>query len=161
MTQILNRLHRTSPSLDPSHDRAYDDFDMTDIGLLVIRVGVGLMFLFVHGGPKLMAGPPMWEQVGGAMAVVGIGVAPVFWGFMAALSEGLGGLLLALGLFTRPAALFMTLTMAVASTMHLSHGDGLQTASHAIELGFVFLGLVLTGPGRHSLDRWLAQRTRR
>jgi putative oxidoreductase len=135
---------------------------MMDTGLLVIRLGVGLMFLLVHGGPKLMGGPETWERVGGAMSVVGIGFAPVFWGFMAAASEGIGGLLLALGLFTRPAALLMTVTMAVASTMHLSHGDGLAKASHAIELGVVFLGLLMTGPGRYSLDqKWLGKRTRR
>ena len=135
---------------------------MMDIGLLIIRLGVGLMFLFVHGGPKLLAGREMWEQIGGAMAVVGISVAPVVWGLLASLSEGVGGLLLALGLFARPAAFFMTVTMAVASIMHLTHGDGIQTASHAIELGCVFLGLLVTGPGRYSLDQqWFGTRTRR
>ena len=135
---------------------------MVDTGLLIIRLGVGLMFFFVHGGPKLLAGPDMWEQIGGAMSVVGISFAPVVWGFLAAVSEGVGGLLLALGLFARPAAFLMTVTMAVASTMHLTHGDGVQTASHAIELGFVFLGLIVTGPGRYGVDQqWFGKRTRR
>lgn len=127
-------------------------------GLLLLRVGVGTMFLLVHGGPKLLGGPPVWEKIGGAMAVVGVSILPVFWGFLAAASEGIGGLCVALGLFTRPAAFFMTATMAVASTMHLSHGDGLQKASHAIELGVVFAALFLTGPGRYSVDRWLVAR---
>ena len=52
----------------------------------------------------------------------------------------------------------MMMTVAVASTMRLSCGDGLPTASHAIALGIVFAGLLLTGPGRYSLDRWLAAR---
>ena len=125
-----------------------------DAGLLLLRVGVGAMFAIAHGGPKLLAGPPMWEKIGAAMGVVGIHVAPVAWGFLAAASEGLGGFLLMLGLFARPAAFFMMVTMAVASTMHLAHGDGIQTASHAIEMGIVFAALALTGPGRYSLD-WL------
>ena len=129
-------------------------------GLLLLRVGVGASFLLIHGGPKLLGGAPVWERVGGAMGVVGIHVAPVAWGFLAAASEGVGGLLLALGLFARAAALFMMATMAVASTMHLSRGDGLQTASHAIELGVVFAALLVTGPGRYSLDRALAERRR-
>ena len=130
-------------------------------GLLLARLGLGTMFLLVHGGPKLLGGPPVWEKVGGAMGVVGIHVAPVAWGFLAAASEGVGGLCLALGLFTRPAAFLMMVTMAVASTMHLSHGDGLQEASHAMEAGLVFLGLLVAGPGRYSLDRVLAERRRR
>lgn len=130
-------------------------------GLLLARLGLGAMFLLVHGGPKLLGGPPTWEKVGSAMAVVGVSFFPVAWGFLAAAAEGVGGLCLALGLFTRPAAFLMMVTMAVASTMHLSHGDGLQQASHAMEAGLVFLGLLVAGPGRYSLDRVLAERRRR
>jgi putative oxidoreductase len=103
----------------------------------------------------------MWEKVGGAVAMFGITVYPVAWGFLAAAAEGIGGLLLALGLFARPAAFFMMVTMIVAASTHLSRGDGLTGASHAIELGVVFAGLLLTGPGRYSLDRWLAGRRSR
>lgn len=124
-----------------------------DLGLLILRLGVGGMFLFTHGGPKLLAGPEMWTQVGGAMGNFGITVAPVFWGFMAAAAEGVGGLCLMLGLGTRIAAAFMTFTMVVAATVHLTKGDGLAGSSHPIELGFVFLALVFLGAGRHSLDR--------
>ena len=143
----------------PNRERAVVDSGV-HAGLLLLRVGVGAVFLLVHGGPKLLGGPPVWERVGAAMGVVGIHVMPVAWGFLAAASEGIGGLLLALGLFARAAALFMMATMAVASTMHLSRGDGLQTASHAIELGIVFAALLFTGPGRYSLDRVLARRKR-
>ena len=124
-----------------------------DAGLLVLRVGIGLMFLTAHGGPKLLGGPERWEQVGAAMGLFGIQFAPVYWGFLAACAEGVGGLCLLLGLFTRPAATFMAITMAVATATHLSRGDGLQGASHAIEMGIVFVSLLLAGAGAYSLDR--------
>ena len=56
------------------------------IGLLVLRIGIGLMFI-LHGAPKLFGGPEKWGQIGGAMSSLGIGFAPAFWGFMAAVSE--------------------------------------------------------------------------
>jgi putative oxidoreductase len=43
--------------------------------------------------------------------------------------------------------------MVVATTMHLTRGDGIGVASHAIEAGIVFFSLVLIGAGNYSLDR--------
>ena len=123
-----------------------------DFGLLVLRLGVGAMFLF-HGWPKLMGGPVKWESLVTAMGYLGIHVIPVFWGLMAALSEFFGGACLILGVVFRPACLLLLGTMAVAATMHLQRGDGLQVASHAIELGFVFFGLLFVGPGRFGFGR--------
>ena len=122
-----------------------------DLGLLVLRVGLGGMFIY-HGLPKLLAGPALWAQLGTATGTLGIHFLPVFWGFMAAAAEGIGGLLLLLGLLTRPACLIMFINMVVAASFHLGKGDGLGIASHAIEAGIVFLSLVLIGPGRYSLD---------
>lgn len=127
-----------------------------DYGLLVIRVGVGVIFMF-HGWPKITGGVEMWERLGGAMSVFGIGFAPVFWGFMAAFSEFFGGLLIALGLFSRPAAFLMFFTMVVASLMHITGGDGFSRFSHPLKLVFVFFGLILTGPGKYSIDAGLAR----
>ena len=116
------------------------------LGLLILRVGIGAMFM-THGYGKLFGGPEMWEKIGGAVSNFGIHFAPTFFGLMAALSEFGGGLCLILGLFFRPACFFMFCTMAVASTMHLTQGDGLQKASHAIEAGILFLSLIFIGPG--------------
>ncbi len=91
-------------------------------GLLVIRVGVGLMFI-THGYPKLVGGEETWRELGEAMELFGIGVIPEFFGFMAAISELAGGILLTIGLFTRIAASFMLITMVVATLTHV-FGDG-------------------------------------
>ncbi len=125
-----------------------------DTGLLILRIGLGCMFLF-HGLPKLFGGPEKWEKVGMAMGSLGITFLPAFWGFMAAISEALGGLCLILGFLLRPACILLTITMLVATLSHLSRGDGLGGASHAIEVGIVFLSLILIGPGKHSLDEKL------
>ncbi len=132
----------------------------TDMALLIMRIGIGLMFAVVHGGPKLFDGPERWARVGAAMQYVGIDFAPTFWGFMAACAEFFGGLLFLLGLFTRPAAVFLFITMFVASAMHLGRGDGWGRASHAVESMFWFLGFIFASPGKYSLDHLIAQKRR-
>jgi putative oxidoreductase len=126
-----------------------------DRGVLVLRVGLGILFMAVHGGPKLLGGPELWARVGMAMGHLGISFAPAFWGFLAACSEFFGGLCLVLGVGVRPAAAFLAMTMMVATTMHLAQGDGLQVASHAMEDGVVFVSLLFLGAGRYTLARWL------
>jgi putative oxidoreductase len=121
-----------------------------DAGLLFLRIGLGVSFL-IHGFPKLLGGPEKWTALGGAMGLLGLDFAPLFWGLMAALSETLGGLLLMLGIFFRPACLFLALTMAVALNMHISKGDPFPVYSHALEDGIVFLALILIGPGKFIL----------
>jgi putative oxidoreductase len=123
-----------------------------DEGLLLLRLGIGVMFL-LHGGPKLLAGPDKWQQVGGALQYLGVDFFPTFWGLLAALSEFGGGLCLIFGFMFRPACLLMTVTMAVATTMHFGRGDGLMGASHALESAILFVSLMLIGPGRFSVDK--------
>ncbi|RKX30389.1 MAG: DoxX family protein [Verrucomicrobia bacterium] len=126
----------------------------TDFGILLLRVGLGIMMAW-HGFPKFTGGVAAWTEIGGAMSFVGVTIYPVFWGFCAAVIEFFGGIALVFGLFTRLVSLLLCLTMAVAATMHLSIGDGLQGASHAIELTIVFLAVIFIGPGRFSVDRRL------
>ena len=120
-------------------------------GLLVIRVGIGLMFV-THGYPKLIGGTKAWRELGQAMELFGIHVIPEFFGFMAAVSELVGGILLTIGLFTRIAASFMLITMIVATLTHVfGDGDYFPALTNAV----IFLGLAIAGSGRHSLDSLL------
>lgn len=123
-----------------------------DVALLLIRLGLGTMFI-LHGWPKIRGGPEMWQGLGAAMGNLGVTAVPVLWGFLAALSEFGGGICLVLGFAFRPACLIMMFTMIVATMHHLMGGDGLMTASHAIENGVMFLGLFLLGPGKYSVDK--------
>ena len=125
-----------------------------DVGLLVLRLGLGAMFIF-HGAPKMFGGVETWGKLGMAMGTFGINFLPAFWGFLSAVAEFLGGILIILGLFFRPACMLLTINMIVATSMHLNRGDGLGGASHAIEDGIVFLSLILIGPGKYSLDEKL------
>jgi putative oxidoreductase len=114
------------------------------------------MFVF-HGYPKLVAGPEVWLMLGGALSGVGITFAPTFMGFLAAASEVGGGLLLALGLFTRPACFFLSGTMIVATLMHVSSGDPFVKYSHALESAILFFSFLFIGPGKISLDEKLSK----
>lgn len=120
-------------------------------GLLILRVGLGAMMM-VHGFPKIMGGPDKWALLGGSMKVIGIDFIPAFWGLMAAITEGLGGFLLLLGLFFRPVNILLAFTMVIAALVHFGKGEGIMGASHAIEVGIVFFSLIFIGPGKYSVD---------
>lgn len=123
-----------------------------DFGLLILRAGVGLS-MAAHGWPKLAGGEAKWEKLGRTMEVIGIDFAPVFWGLMAGLAEFIGGLLVAIGLFTRPAAALVCFTMLIAVLMHVDAGHTYTKTSHSLELFFVYFGLIFVGPGKYSLDK--------
>ena len=127
-----------------------------DLGLLVLRLGLGFNLLILHGWPKLTGGTQLWSAIGGDMQHFGIRFAPVFWGFMAALAESAGSILLILGVLFRPAAAILAINMLVAVSHHLhlaagAPNSGWNGASFAASLLAVYLGLLLTGPGRFSL----------
>lgn len=126
-----------------------------DAALLVMRVGLGASFI-AHGWPKMVGGVDKWAGLGERMvAVSGLDVFPVFWGFMAAFAELGGGIMLILGLLVRPAAFLLFSTMVVAAMWHFQAGDGFGGYSHAMELGLVFFGLFFIGGGKYSLDAHL------
>jgi len=122
-----------------------------NFGLLIIRVGLGIMFIY-HGFPKLSGGVKGWEQLGGSAKYIGIHFWPVFWGFMAAVTETFGGFLLIIGLAFRPVCLLLVINLIVAALTVFSKG-GLMDASHAIEDAIVFAGLLFVGPGKYSVDK--------
>lgn len=126
-----------------------------DLGLLVIRLGLGAMFVG-HGQGKVFGGPTMWEGLGKTMAMFGLDFAPTFWGAAAAFSEFLGGILVAIGLFFRPACAALAFTMLVAVGFHMKSGHGFATIpswSGAAHCFVAFAGLLLTGPGKFAIRK--------
>lgn len=117
-----------------------------DFGLMIVRVFAGLSLAFAHGMGKL---PPSEQFVTG---VRGMGFpAPEAFAWLAALSEFAGGLLLALGLLTRPAALAIAITMGVAAFItHAS--DPFQKKELALFFLAVALCFLFSGAGKYSVD---------
>lgn len=121
-------------------------------GLLLMRIGIGLA-MTLHGYPKLSGGSHKWGELGMALGPLGIHFLPVFWGFMASISEFFGGILIILGLGFRWACIFIGIVLAVALTGEVRGGGGFSDFSHAYELLVVFLSLFIIGPGRYSVDK--------
>ncbi|MBS3770669.1 MAG: DoxX family protein [Bacteroidales bacterium] len=126
------------------------------VALLILRIGFGVIFV-LHGWPKIIGGVDTWSGLGGAMGVVGLDFAPAFWGFMAALAEFAGGLLLVFGFLVRPAAALLLITMLVAVLMHSAQGDALSNILHPLKGLVVFIVLLYSGAGKYSLDRRFAK----
>ena len=126
-----------------------------DCGLLIIRLGLGICFIF-HGWHKLKKGPDFWTILGQSAHMP----QPKIMGFIGTMIEFGGGILLAAGLFTKPAALLLFLQMCVAVFLvHMRMSPPMnsfeQGYSHALEDGFVFLGLLFLDGGKFSVDRKL------
>ena len=131
--------------------------NLLHVGWAILRLGIGIT-IFLHGLPKIIGGQEVWTMVGSNMAIFGIAFAPAFWGLLAAITEAVGGLLFALGLFFRPVAVLLTGTMVVALATHLAAGDQFMQYGHALDLLIIFAASILIGPGRISLDARLIPR---
>ncbi len=126
-----------------------------DVGLLITRLGFGLGFIYYHGGPKLFESTEEWIATGSAMQHFGITFGYYYWGAAAGVAETFCGLLIALGLFFRPAAAVLTWIMIAAFTDNSLTGG--QT-SHPFKNIWLFAGLIFIGPGKYSLDHILAKK---
>jgi len=85
-----------------------------DWGLLILRLGMGLIFL-VHGWPKLNPNSPMKGTAGFAGFLKQMGVPlPGLFAWVVALLETVGAVLLILGLGTRILAIGFAIDMVVA-----------------------------------------------
>ena len=122
-------------------------------GLLALRLALGVIF-FAHGYPKL-------AHLGGGMQefFVQHGL-PGYFVYVAGVLEVFGGLLLMVGLFTRPAALLLSAEMAVA-IWKVHSGKG-YLAIHEYEfplaLAVACFALATVGAGAFSLDKPLFER---
>jgi putative oxidoreductase len=120
----------------------------------LIRITAGLM-LIPHGWPKLMMGVTATAN----MALVKRGIAPAEPLAIALIAiETLGGLCIALGLFTRFFATAIAIEMSVIVYHYLPTfgwtGPGYE---YPLMWGLIMLAIALRGGGPYSLDRKLGR----
>ena len=133
MTRLLTRLSESSPTT-------------LSAGLLVLRAWFGLLLALGHGLGKFSDLSTFSAKV----ADQGIPLAGVL-GPAAAASELVGGLLFAFGLLTRPAAVFVLVTMLVAAVV-VHANDPFSKKEFALAYGMAALAVLIAGPGKFSLD---------
>jgi putative oxidoreductase len=126
-----------------------------NLALLVLHVVVGLLF-FAHGAQKLFGWFGGYGIEGTAGFMDSIGLRPGrLHAMAAAFAETVGGLLLALGLFTPiGSALVISVMVAAILTVHISKGffnteGGYEFNVTLIAAAFALAGV---GPGEWSLD---------
>lgn len=118
----------------------------TNLGLLFFRVFIGLSMAFAHGLGKV---PP---SEGVVAMVSGLGFpAPWFFAWLTAFAEFGCGLLIALGLATRPAAFILAINMAVAGFIFHA-ADPFKVKELALAYLFSAVALCFTGAGKFSVD---------
>lgn len=120
-----------------------------ELGWLALRMTFGLAFAVFHGWPKIFGGK-MAGFTNTVRDMVGLPY-PTFFAWTAALTELIGGTLLAIGLFTRPAATLLATTMLLALWRH--RADPLGKMELALLYLVVMIVFVLVGGGRYALDR--------
>jgi putative oxidoreductase len=127
---------------------------MIDVGLLVLRLGLGVIFighgaqkLFgSFGGPRISGFTKMLEQ---------LSVKPAKpMAILAGLAEFVGGILVILGFLTPLAALILIGVMIVAVlTVHLKNGFFNTNGGYEFNLALAgALTLLIVGAGAYSLD---------
>ncbi|OOF16656.1 MULTISPECIES: DoxX family protein [unclassified Salinivibrio] len=130
---------------------------------LALRLPVGVI-LIAHGAQKLFGWFGGYGLEGTGQWMASIGLEPgVLMALMAGSAEFFGGVLLLIGLLTRPAAAVTAITMLVAIvTVHWD--NGLFLSNNGYEFGLALLAaavsLVFSGAGNLSVDKKLSQTLR-
>lgn len=128
------------------------------LAALPLRLIAGIIFT-AHGAQKLFAWFGGYGLDGTGQWMESIGLTP---GYLMALMAGgvefFGGLLLIIGLLTRPTSLALAFTMIVAIySVHFS--NGLFMSNNGYEFGLtllaISLALLIQGGGKYSLDNQL------
>ncbi len=118
---------------------------MKHIGLVALRLAVGIVFIY-HGWMKLNG----IEGTTGMMQGIGLPM-PVFFAWLVALVEFIGGFAIILGLFNRIVTALLATTMVVALlTVHTKMPYGGATELPIVLLG-ALIALHTVGAGKFAL----------
>ncbi len=125
---------------------------LASCGLLLLRLSIGVMM--IHHGQEKLADPQQFANTYVASLHLPF---PLFFAYVAGLSEVIGSWLVILGLMTPLGALALSSTMAMAAFQHILTA-GLNI--YVLELVVLYLGgslaLLFIGPGRFSFDAGIA-----
>jgi putative oxidoreductase len=126
----------------------------SDLAYLIVRVTAGLM-LIPHGWPKVTAG----ASAVAANVLSRRGIEPSLpLAYLIMFLETIGGIMIAIGLFTRPIALLLVIEfLVIIFKAHWPAGYGVGGGGIEFPLmwGLILLAILLRGGGPWSLDRKL------
>ena len=118
----------------------------------ILRVAAGVL-LVTHGYGKIL------NPFGASGMVESLGFYPgAFWSPLLSATEFFGGILVAIGLFTRPAAFAAMIVLAVTVYFHgVVQGEGLGGAEKSILWTLILFFFVIRGANSHSVDARLGR----
>ncbi len=119
---------------------------LTDIGLLLLRLTFGGLMLVGHGWGKMMK---IVNGEWGFADPLGLGMEASL--VLAVFAEVICAVLIIIGLFTRFATIPLIITMLVAAFI-VHANDGFSKIEFAVLYLVPYIVLLLTGPGRYSID---------
>ncbi|HKS63315.1 MAG TPA: DoxX family protein [Xanthobacteraceae bacterium] len=124
---------------------------VTDLSWLIVRLTAGLMLL-PHGIPKWQAGVAAFAT--GSLARRGIEPSLPL-AYLVVFVEIVGGVCIALGLFTRFFAAAAAIHLCVVMFVHMPQGFGWAARGYEYPLfwGLILFAIALRGGGPYSLDR--------
>jgi putative oxidoreductase len=128
---------------------------------LPLRLIAGIIFV-AHGAQKLFSWFGGYGLEGTGQWMESIGLAPGYlMALMAGSVEFFGGILLILGLLTRPTSFVLAMTMIVAIfSVHIDNGLFMATNGYefALALSAISVSLMFSGAGKLSVDNEIAKR---
>ena len=134
------------PALSPVYSSGHEIVET------ILRVTAGVL-LVTHGFGKIM------NPFGAAGMVESLGFYPgVFWSPLLAATEFFGGIMVAIGLLTRPASFAAMIVLLVTVYFHgVVRAEGLAGAEKSILWAAIFLFFTIRGGNRHSVDALLGR----
>lgn len=141
----MNADGNSRPLIIPALGSIYNNLGQLSETILRVIAGVALI---VHGSGKIV------NPFGAVGMVEGLGFYPgVFWSPLLSVTEFVGGILLTIGLFTRPAAFATMIILAVTIYFHgIVQGQGWSGSEKSILWTAILFFFVIRGASSHSVD---------